>query len=321
MTLDILIYRMHRLWKVAALGAILPLATVWAASAYHNADFPVLFVLAILVPTLHALRYPGMWLETLTVALVLAPCLWLAAMLEPGLTAGEVLWRIFWLGVMALILFFLLVTPMAWLALIGPRRVLTARASQISPLDKNSLRKALAFMPDQSTETRHCGPTDDDGRFPVTLHLQPIDQVKFEIRDDLVLDGPDAPEPLDEDEPASPSFHAFVHSTGPDHHELFTFTDREDVGVQRIDFDDLAGGGTRVSIQETGHRLTYGQIFGFWLTDFMADYLTHELELAEGQRPRANRAFPQRQMVVDIANLILPMLGGTRVDQQADKGP
>lgn len=318
MTPDILIYRCLRLWKVAVLGALAPIATVLAAAHYHGADFSILMGLALALPALHAVRYPGMWLETLTVSLVLSPCLWLAAMIGPDLSTGEQIWRIFWLCVMALVLFFLTVSPMAWLALIGPGRVLTAGASRTSRLDPETLRAAITLYPGQTNDRYICGAADEKGVFPITMLPAPVDAVKYEIRPELTDGFPIDSEDMDEeddDDDISRAFQAVVHSSGPDHHEIFTYFASGEIGAVRYTFQALRAGGTRVTVRETGHHMPYVQIFGFWLTGFMTDYLTYELDRAEGRAPRANRAFPQKQLVVDIANLILPFLGGTRVER------
>ena len=316
MTRDILVYRMIRLWKVAALGALAPIATVWAASLYHGADFPVLMVLALCIPMAHALRYPGMWHETLTVSFILSLCLCFAAMMDADLTTGAVIHRIFWLSVMALILFMMVVTPMAYLAMMGPNTVLTARATRRSPLDAETLRAAMTLYPGKEGAMATCGPADNEGRFSVTLIPPEIETLKYQLDDCAPCEDAVDTAPFDDnDDNLGCTFQAVVHESGPDRHEIFTYFSPEDVGVQRHIFKDLGSKGTEVTIEETGHHLTLGQVFGFWLTDYMADYLTHEMDMAEGRNPRANRAFPQKQLVVDLANLILPVLGGSRIEK------
>lgn len=318
MTRDILVYRIVRLWKVAVLGVLAPVATVWAASAYHGADFPVLMVLALLIPIAHAIRYPGMWHETLTVSLILSLCLCLAAMMDPELTTGAVIHRIFWLCVMALILFMMVVSPMAFLAMAGPNRVLTARATCRSVLDAESLRTAITLYPGKEGKMAICGPADDEGRFSVTLIPFEIETLKYEIDDCDPYEGAVEPAPFDDGEDdLGCTFQAVVNESAPDRHEIFTYFSPDEVGVQRHLFKDLGSKGTEVTIEETGHHLALGQVFGFWLTDYMADYLTHELDMAEGRSPRANRAFAQKQLVVDLANLILPLLGGSRIENSS----
>ena len=314
MTFDILVYRMIRLWKVAVLGIVAPVLTVWAASNYHNMDFPFLLALAVLIPTIHALWYPGMWTETLTVSAILSFCLFLAAMMEPDLTTGAVLVRVFWLCVLALILFVVLVSPIAFIAMAGPTRVMTARATDRSPLDAETLRTAITLYPGKSDTMAICGPADDAGRFPVTLIMQEVDAVKYEVLDCEAPEAAESHSQPDDDDPGC-TFHAVVNASGPESHEIFTYFSPDEIGVQRHLFKDLGAKGTEVTVEETGHHLTLGMKFGFWLTDYMADYLTHVLDMAEGRSPRANRAFPQKQLVIDAANLILPWLGGERVEK------
>ena len=313
MSLDVLVYRIFRLWKVIVLGVVFPLATVWTASIHNGSDYPVLMTLAVLIPGFHAIRYPGMWQETLIVSLILSLCLWLATMIEPGLTTGEMVWRVFWLIVMAFVLFLGAITPVSMLTIIGPKQVLTARAVQRSRLDADSLRAALPLFPGKVGPRINCGPADEEGRFSVTIEPCPVETVNYEIQPEYgYVDDDDPGLETVENENASCTFHAVVHDSGPGHHEIFTYFDPGEIGVQRHTFKPLKGRGTEVTVEETGHRLPVVQIFGFWLIGYMADHLTHELDMAEGRTPRANRAFPQKQLVVDIANFVLPFLGGTR---------
>ncbi|NNE79368.1 MAG: hypothetical protein HKN18_03760 [Silicimonas sp.] len=319
MSLDVLIYRVTTLWKVIVVGSAFPVATVWLSSMYHGTEAPLLMALAVLIPTVHALRYPGLWHETVTVSLILSLCLCLAAMIEPGLTIGELVWRFFWLCVLALILFLVAVTPMSMMLQSGRKRLLTGKATKRSSLDVDSLRAAITLYPGRESERTWCGPADADGRFPVTINAGAIELVQFEIEPDhltAVEDPDDDEDPVfDEDGNCAVDLYAVVHASTPERHEVFTYVEPDEVGVLRHSFLDLGEKGTEVTVEETGHYLTTGQIFGFWLVNCMTDYLTHELDLAEGRRPRANRAFPQKQLVVDLANLILPMLGGKRIEK------
>jgi len=80
------------------------------------------------------------------------------------------------------------------------------------------------------------------------------------------------------------------------------------VTVVRHSFEALADGGTRIVLEEAGQPMTTGRSFGMWLYDYMADHLTYCIDKAEGRRARTNRAFVHRQFVVDIANVLVPMM-------------
>ncbi len=322
MTLDILTYRMMRLWRVVILGVSLPLATVWLASAYHNHSFPLLTLLAVLVPTAHVLRYPGNWQETVTVSFVLSVCLVLASTMGPELSTGQVVSRTFWLLVLALILFFVLTVPASMLLMAGPVRNVRAVAKRRSTLDAVTLKREITHYPGRVDERKICGEADENGLFPVTL------QMEFQTVDYVIegceMDDTSDDEDIDEDDVSYPDFHALVHSSSPDRHEIITYVgdgvESDEVGAVTHSFKDLGKRGTEVTVEETGHSLPLAQYFGFWLTDFMADHLTDEIDRAEGRPRRANRAFVHNQLVVDLANLMLPFLGGRKVQDASTDG-
>ena len=58
-----------------------------------------------------------------------------------------------------------------------------------------------------------------------------------------------------------------------------------------------------------------------WVTDFLADHLTHDIDVAEARRPRANKAFVHKQLVVDIANVLVPCLAGMGAYDESDDVP
>ena len=68
---------------------------------------------------------------------------------------------------------------------------------------------------------------------------------------------------------------------------------------------------TNVEIAEYGVPMSAGYAICFWLQDYIADYLTDEVDRAEGRPPRANRFQSQDQLVFDIARLFVRKPGGT----------
>lgn len=312
-----MIHRVRRLWKVIVLGMAASVATmVWSAQI-HGVDLPFQMILALLIPTLHVLRFPTVWPETVLISLILALCLGLAAMNEPDLTAGAILGRITALILMAALVFFVLVAPF-WMALtLGPKWSMRLHGQARSNLDRDALRASMTFFPGNRCEKFICGEADAEGKFAVTVNLPKVDSVEYDIPQDAVIPtfSDHAPTPKPDPIPATAELTAIVHSTGPDHYEVFTFLDDGDISASRCTFQDFGDQGCAVEIIENSGALCWGEHFGFWLTGFMKDYLTDEIDRAEGRAPRSNRSQDQRQIVIDLANLILPWLGGQRIEE------
>ncbi len=316
MSRDVILYRLFRNRRVIIFGAVPPIMMVYLASLITGQSHPVLLTLAIMIPALHAIRYPNMVIETLNVSLTAAICLALAAMNPSQMGIADLLFRTFWLLVMAIVVFMVLnfVTPI-WQSA-GPKRKSTLRAISTSKLDSETLRKAITDYPGRQDARVTCGKADANGIFDVETRVL-FEAPNFGACD---LDDEDD-EDLDEHERAmqhdlSEGFirshtKAMVYESSAHVHEVFHIDGTtEEVIATRHEFQTLKSGGTRVIYQESGAKLPLAMRMSLWLTDYVADHLTDEIDRAEGRRPRANRAFPSRQLIMDIAGALLPRLGG-----------
>ena len=223
--------------------------------------------------------------------------------------------RLFALVFLAFLLFFIAIGPISMLCTRGPVSSGPVRAERRSMLPADAVRKTLTYYPGRSDDKVVCGEPDAEGRFPVTLRLA-FDPLT--CQDDSVPEMEAAG--IRPDGIMECHGHAVIHSTGPDHHEVFYFDgDRDAVSVSTYSFEDLGSQGTRVVLQEAGMPMTLGERFGMWVSDYLADYLTDCIDAAEGRRPRANRAFVHRQLVVDLANILVPWMNRQGLDTPSDR--
>lgn len=298
---DILAYRLFRNRRVILLGLIPALATLSAVQSYTGQANLLWLVIGLAVPVWHALIYPNNWTETLAVSVATSACVVLAAIIPPDLETGALFMRYFWLVLGWFAIFFVLVWPFSLLGVSGPVSCPPIGAAAVSRLDAETLKAAMTYYPGRKDNRVICGPADEDGRFPVTLR-QEFTVLSFEDEAASDRHGVDADGVLENHGTA------VVHSTGPDHHEIFYFEDATTVTACNFRFIDLGDQGTRIVIEEVGTPLHAGQWFGMWISDYLADYLTDHIDAAEGRAPRANRAFRHKQLVVDLANVIVPVL-------------
>ncbi|MDA8587008.1 hypothetical protein N9L47_12220 [Rhodobacteraceae bacterium] len=302
--IDILLYRLFRLRRTLVLGIFPSLTTVLAIGLYSGETYSHLIALAVLIPVAHVVVYPNNWTETLAVSLILSVCLGLATFIPPHLDTGPLLIRAFGLSFLWIVLFFILIVSLGHLESAGPTSDKPVRTSAWSGLPPDVLRKTLTLYPGRKDDNVTCGEADAEGRFPVTIR-QVFTPPTYSI--DLTPEMEEIG--MSQDGVIESHGHAVIHSTGPDHHEVFHFdAETDEVSVSRYSFHDLEEKGTRVVLEEAGIALSIGNHFGMWLSDFLTDYLTHGIDAAEARRPRANRAFAHRQLVVDIANVIIPCL-------------
>jgi hypothetical protein len=196
-----------------------------------------------------------------------------------------------------------------------------SRARRRSRLAPDALKAAITLYPGRSDARVTCGAADEDGAFPVT------------IRHTIADLSPDGSAPFDV------LLYAQVLESAPDHHEVMSIEagrSGEDeaealdaqlremmeeagmepepkpdpvISVTRHQFRPARRGGTVVEIAERGGSLPRGLALGFWLQDYMADYLTDEVDRAEGRAPRANRFGPQDHLIVDLGRAFLRRQG------------
>lgn len=318
--LDVLIYRLQRLWRVMVLGIVPPVATVLVLQVVFETTFTGLLAFAVVVPVLHVLRYPQQSVETLTVSLLLAASLaFVAFTVPPEMPIVQKSLRYAMVLAAALGALFVVIVPMMTLYTLGPGRRIRYTATEDSRLDVATLKAGLTHYPGRDDDGTTCGPADENGCFHVTYSIAGFHQFNYE--------GPDgSPADVTEDwdltQKEDISQYAIVQSTGPTHHEVTYFDgdlkrfeiEDNDVIVVRYDFVALPGGGTRVTVEEIGILMPLAQSFGFWLEDFGRDRLICAIDTLEGRAPRANAAFRVRQLVVELGNLIAPLLGLRRIE-------
>ncbi|KMW57850.1 hypothetical protein AIOL_002818 [Candidatus Rhodobacter oscarellae] len=331
MSLDVLFYRIFRNRRMIVLGVLLPVLVVCLANSMSDHSHPILMGLAILIPAAHAIRYPNVAGETINVSLTLSVCLALAATISPELSLAAVLSRVFWLFVAAFLVFMALTIFMPFLYLFGAETPVATRTVATSKLDPAALRNAITYYPGREDARVTCGPADEKGIFDVETRLL-VDKMDFGC------DVTDEDQPQ-EDEDIGPEdarifndmregllrtqMKAMVFSSSDEHHEVFVIAgEGEEVIAVRHEFQALKRGGTKVIYQEQGDVVPRQMLLSMWLSDYVADYLTDEIDRAEGRSSRANRAFANSQMIVDIARLMMPGRrgGGPEAPATSDAG-
>ena len=293
--LDLLLYRLFRLRRTIIAGILPCLATVLIVSSRTGQTHELLVLLAIALPTTHVVLYPNNWSETLAVSVSLSLGLGLAATIPADMGGIGLLFRLALLLLLTASAFLLLVVPFSLLAMAGPLREFRGAATRVSRLSADELRAAVTLYPGRQSTRLICGAPDEDGIFPVHMHIR-MDPLTFETAKDCTPD-------------IEHEIRASIASSGPDHHHVF-FADGDRIGATRHTFE-AHGAETRVTMWESGGEMALGEHLGMWLTDYLADYLTDEIDRAEQRAPRANRAFAHKQLVVDMANFLVPLLGAT----------
>ena len=316
MGIDVFAYRVYRLRRLIAVAVAPPVLVVAAIAALKGPAALVLLALAVGAPLAHALRYPNAWIETLTVSLTVTALLALAGTIGPDLGLWALALRLAGLLALGVALFLAIGAVLPMLLLGGPERPVQARARRRSRLAPAALKAAITLYPGRDDPRVRCSAADADGAFAVC------------IRHEMPALDPGAPDT------AEIRLFAQVLRSTPECHEVMSV---EDDGLAEPEaFDpgaevgDVLGGaglsgqteaepaititrhsfaprrrGTRVEVSERGAVMPRGLALGFWLQDYMADHLTDEIDRAEGRRPRANRAAPHEQLIVDLARPLI----------------
>lgn len=283
MNVDLFLYRVHRLRRLIILAALPPMIVVLLIWLFAPGLAWALLPFAVLCPMAHAVFYPNMQDETLAVSLTLTVVFALI-----GLIAPSIGWISAFFGLIALLfvaflmfMFFSLYPVLSFIRGDRETPVLKARAKSKLPLE--DLRKAITFYPGRHDRFVDCGAPNSDGAFPVQMRVF-------------------APSGSDEDT-TEVELEAVITEQGPDVHEIESgVAGEDDFSIVRHEFKERRKG-TLVIMEERPMVLPKSQYFGMWLTDYMADYLTAEIERAEESPPRANRSFPPKMMIGDIAKL------------------
>lgn len=300
MSLRVLGYRAYRLRRLILLAIVPPALVVLALAAMKGPGAFVFLVLAVGLPLLHALRYPTAWTETLVVSGVLAVLLALAGTIGPDVGLPGLALRLVGLGLLGFALFLAGTVIAAGLLERGTPRAVLTKASRRSRLPLEEIKPRITLWPGRKDARTTCGAADAEGAFLVTLHHKMSDLSEQGYQDfDIELYA----QILEDTETAHEVMSVAVRA--PDLLE----TEEDEaapaekpaplIAVTRYEFRPLARG-TRVTLAERGVDMTPLMALGYWLQDYHADYLTDEIDRAEGRRPRANRSTAQEQMVVDI---------------------
>lgn len=306
------------------LGCTGPLGVVLYSAWQAGESHPVLMGLAVFLPIATVLRYTIQWHDTLTVSFVLSVCFAAHFWLGADLVGMEQVFRFLWLSVLGITLFLVLINPVCRLIVFGPWRQFSPLAKGRSTLDIQILRRAITLYPERASGRYKCGEADENGQFAVSTIIGQIDQLRYEPKSNMAAAAQITPEEEADGVDAhgrlvSEAF-AKVVSAGPNHHEVQTYNEDakgrkpEHAVIIRHDFTDLGARGIEVRQTEFETVLPYGAAFGFWITDFMSDGLTEEIDRAEGRKARANRCFVQHNLAVDLANTLVPLMGGKRIE-------
>ncbi len=309
MAIELLIYRIFRLRRLA-LAAVLPtlayLAYLWP---HVGGAHGYLFATIALLPLLHLVVYPSAWTETFAVTGAALFMLWLGSMIDPAMSLE---FRVVRYGLLALagsLFFLVLVGLFPSFLFLGPERSYDLRARMASRLPMAELKAAITYYPGREDEFVTCGAAGADGVFPVELQMQEIDalpETTFDFGPDVVTEFADSGA-------VQPDYDLLckIDRDRADGVDLVFFTPHErEPSVASYRFREVKGG-TIVDYAESGTALTPLLRLGMFLQDFMGDFLQSQIELAEGRTRLANRSFPVRQLIVDVARLFPVMDGPT----------
>ncbi|MEM6636127.1 MAG: hypothetical protein AAF667_09570 [Pseudomonadota bacterium] len=280
--LQICLYRLFRLRRLIVFSVAIPILVVGLIAFFKGQAAMALVPLAVVPPLLHALRYPTAWMETVTVSVCMAVLLAFAGTIGADVGLLGLALRLVGLGILGAVLFIVLSLQILNLVSLGVARPFTARAVRRSSLTPEALRAAITLYPGREDDKVTCGPAAEDGLFPIRIrHSVPA------------LEG-DGIEDFDVD------IFGIVLSETDETFELMSIPDGgEDTSLTQYRFTPVKGG-TRVELAERGVPMTAGYQLGFWLQDYMADYLTDEIDRAEGRHVRANRFQIQDQLLTDV---------------------
>jgi hypothetical protein len=303
---DRLIYRVHRLRRLVVVTSIAPVALAVFAFGGSGVFGGVLLLALALAPLAHVLIYPNAWMETIVVSLTVTSVLAFAvfALCDPALEIGVFGWAA--LAAFGVVLFLGGMWIVPSLLLKGPGILRETGATGWSRLDADTLRRVITLYPGRHDCVATCGEADENGRFAVTLHLQRI-SASEDVLADIDRENVRSARGEGGEVALEMDMIAEVAKSDDGVHEVITCIGGEAAAsVSRHTFVP-ENGGTRVTVTEYGTPLSPGLVAGMYLQDYMADYLTSEIDRAEGRPARANRAEPVNQLVVDIARRFFPV--------------
>ncbi|MEL6167967.1 MAG: hypothetical protein AAFR35_04705 [Pseudomonadota bacterium] len=312
MTRAVMFYRFYRLRRLLVAVVVPPALVVLIIAALKGPAAFALLPLALGIPVWHAVRYPTSWLESVAISVTLAIVLAISGTIGPDVGLIGLMLRLVGLGILAFGLFLGLSLVLSDLLVRGPEQEITARATRRSSLDPETLKARITLYPGRADDMVICGSPDGDGMFPITLKHR----MSVLSDEDTTLDAAYADDPTvtvgGPEDPGMFDINLFgvVITSDATTHEVMSIEDGGDVpSVTRYLFKPLKRG-TRVTIEERGAPMSLGMRIGFWLQDYIADYLTDEVDRAEGREKRANRFQVQDQFLVDLAGLFVRRRGG-----------
>ncbi len=314
----ILAYRLYRLRRLIVAAMILPLLVVGLIALLKGPAAMAFLPFAVLLPLAHVLRYPTSWMETFAVSFTLSILLGLAGTIGPDVGTAGLISRMVGLGVLGFILFMFFVTVTPNLLGVGASKPMTVRARRISTLDPATLKEKIALYPGRKDDKVICGPAGDDGVFEITYkhRMEGFADFAFdsnEVSDEELRDMGFTRTQFEEMTAEDPSafnvtFNAVVVASTPETHDIIAIEPLgTDTTATRYTFTPRKSGST-ITMEERTPPMAGGMRFGFWLQDYIADFLTDEVDRAEGREQRANRFTDHGQLIVDIAKLFVPRM-------------
>lgn len=208
---------------------------------------------------------------------------------------------------LAFLVFLCLCPVVAYAAIRGAEHALTFRTRRWSRLSPDALREKITAYPGRSDEMIDCGPADTDGIFRITYRnkIASIGAVPDADDPEIMPDWPtDEPDENGEVLLEVEANATLGRSDAACHEVVVTLDEGRNVSVSRHDFTPL-NGGTLVEYAERDTAVTTGAALGLWLTDHVADFLTSEVDRAEGRATRSHRVAGHNQLVIDIARPFL----------------
>jgi hypothetical protein len=278
----VLSYRMWRLRRLIGIAVAVPSVLVLFLSLFGGGLVLLLLPLTIALPVVHALRYPGEWIETMVVSGVMATTILLVSILMlffgPGGDTVLILAGITAASVAAFYLSMMLPEMFNDGPVDRLTRSFTARTNL--PLDK--VRASILLRPGHEDSRVICSDADREGFFTVTHR-----RAQIEHMGEIIVTEP-------------VQFRArLVEDTARVHEVRGVNEQGMELSVLRTSFRE-APASTVITVEELTGPMTMPNAAGLWLTDSLADYVTDELDRAAGLRMRAFRCLPADSAVEEL---------------------
>lgn len=288
--LDIMTYRIVRLRRLLAV-TLIPSVMFVLVIAPLGGTAPIWASLLISIWLVaHVIRYARTWLETVNLAVTLCLTVLLFGLLNdhPAIQHVPQLIRLGAFAVFAVTVFVMLGMTYGPIVQLGKRQERMFTASWISTLDPDMLRQSLPPRPGQSRRTMNFDDLDADGFFAFRQKASAFS----------VSTVPD-----DEAETGQPMGRTKIMRDEPGLVEYVSIMSDNAATIANIYRFEPCEAGTHVTLQESSDILSRIDWIGFWLQDFLTDYLVDELDTLENRPARSNRSQPFRMLASDISRL------------------